>query len=332
MNNEILEILKRPYSVDPQQVEKLELLITDYPYFQPLYFVLLKYYKTKNYFKYTNLLNRCILHISNRKLLYIFLNSEQDTYFAEPSPGQKLATDKTDDESQKQTSIEYDKQSSTTNTDETLFTSRRDKNTLQEAIAETVLANTTAEIDNKLEKTLLPEINFELDENFEIIKPSDDDISTFSFIQTEEKKENVIINEPIIELESEQVNEEITKKVKDIQPINIEPEDDTKTDKAANPNYIKAKEQISIIDKFLEELPNIKPTPVNTSAVQEDISQASVVEHEDFMTETLAKIFIKQGNYDKAIEIYKKLILKFPEKNAYFASQINELENLKNNQ
>jgi len=49
---------------------------------------------------------------------------------------------------------------------------------------------------------------------------------------------------------------------------------------------------------------------------------------EDCFTETLAKIYIKQQRYSKALEIIKKLSLKYPKKNAYFADQIRFLEKL----
>ena len=51
-------------------------------------------------------------------------------------------------------------------------------------------------------------------------------------------------------------------------------------------------------------------------------------EDEDYFTETLAKIYIKQGRYTKAMEIIRRLSLKYPKKNRYFADQIRFLEKL----
>ncbi|NDV81120.1 tetratricopeptide repeat protein [Bacteroides sp. 51] len=51
-------------------------------------------------------------------------------------------------------------------------------------------------------------------------------------------------------------------------------------------------------------------------------------EEDTYFTETLAKIYIKQRRYSKALEIIKKLSLKYPKKNVYFADQIRFLEKL----
>ena len=85
----------------------------------------------------------------------------------------------------------------------------------------------------------------------------------------------------------------------------------------------------SLIEKFI--LTNPKIVPNSGPADHNDISTDSVKEHESFFTDTLAKIYIKQGHYAKAILAYEKLSLKYPEKSTYFAGQILEIKKLLNN-
>jgi hypothetical protein len=49
------------------------------------------------------------------------------------------------------------------------------------------------------------------------------------------------------------------------------------------------------------------------------------------MTETLARIYVEQKNYDKAIQSYKILSLKYPEKSGFFADQIKAVKQLQEN-
>jgi len=49
---------------------------------------------------------------------------------------------------------------------------------------------------------------------------------------------------------------------------------------------------------------------------------------EEYFTETLARIYIKQGRYQKALDIIHRLSSNYPEKNVYFADQIRFLEKL----
>lgn len=67
-------------------------------------------------------------------------------------------------------------------------------------------------------------------------------------------------------------------------------------------------------------------------AANEDLSVKALQESDDLMTETLANIYIRQKHFSKAMEIFERLRLKYPEKNIYFARRIKELEELINNQ
>lgn len=80
-----------------------------------------------------------------------------------------------------------------------------------------------------------------------------------------------------------------------------------------------------LVDKFIQEQPRIQQNkagffnPIN-------MAKKSVQDSDEFITETLAKIYVKQGNISKGIRAYQKLSLKFPEKNVYFAALIEELK------
>lgn len=86
--------------------------------------------------------------------------------------------------------------------------------------------------------------------------------------------------------------------------------------------------QNAIIDNFLMKDPGlIRTTKSQLEALgkQEDLSVGSAKLEKGIVTESYAKILTMQGRKDKAVEIYEKLILKFPEKKIYFVSKIQEL-------
>ena len=81
-----------------------------------------------------------------------------------------------------------------------------------------------------------------------------------------------------------------------------------------------------LIDQFIKTDPRISPVgeqdPEPAVLPSEPVKPAT----DSVFTESLAKIYIKQGQYAKAIRIFEKLNLKYPEKSAYFADQIASLQ------
>lgn len=79
-------------------------------------------------------------------------------------------------------------------------------------------------------------------------------------------------------------------------------------------------------------LNNYMERPHERIALQEEIEytpeEAEETEENDYLTGTLAKIYIKQGKYEKAIEIIRRLNAHNPKKNLYFADQIRFLQKL----
>jgi len=90
-----------------------------------------------------------------------------------------------------------------------------------------------------------------------------------------------------------------------------------------NPKPVKAK--IDIIDDFIKNEPSIS-RPKAEFYDPADKARESVVDNENIVSETLANIFYDQGHLQKAIKIYQKLSLKFPEKSSYFAALIKKAE------
>ena len=83
-----------------------------------------------------------------------------------------------------------------------------------------------------------------------------------------------------------------------------------------------------MIERFIKTEPRIVPKE-NAFDQSLDLSAESTADTE-FMTETLAEIYVRQKKYDKAIAMFQKLSLKFPQKSIYFATRISDVNNIVN--
>ena len=88
------------------------------------------------------------------------------------------------------------------------------------------------------------------------------------------------------------------------------------------------KRKLDLIDRFIENNPKITPMAKDTAvSVVEVISEDT----SHLMTETLARVYLEQKKYSKAIQAYEILILKYPEKSSLFANRISDIKILQQN-
>jgi tetratricopeptide (TPR) repeat protein len=84
-----------------------------------------------------------------------------------------------------------------------------------------------------------------------------------------------------------------------------------------------------LIDKFIEASPKIPP--VRKEEESKVFLEPSSENNSYIMTETLARVYLEQNKYEKAIQAYEILILKYPEKSSFFANRISDIKILQHN-
>lgn len=126
----------------------------------------------------------------------------------------------------------------------------------------------------------------------------------------------------------------------------IQPEEPTRP--ATNPDHLAAIDYVAyleqqqakqpesnrttqpLIDSFLNKTP--EELTIKANEQEPPLMEVPDEEEGEYFTETLAKIYIRQGKFEKALEIIQQLYLNYPKKSRYFADQIRFLEKLiKNN-
>jgi len=229
--------------------------------------------------------------------------------------------------------------------------------TTEEQAVTQVASNNDVELTiNTTAETIKPEKGIaELEKNYlqeAAIAATEIDLANTTIPDTEEKnsaaieESDFILNMSATEVENERVEElnhldeaedvnnqtephtftEWLKLLPKLTTTIINKEQETFNEKPEIQSLKKSKK--ALIDKFLKEEPRIKPkaeffNPAN-------VAKQSIADDITFVSETLAKIYLQQENYNKALEAYENLRLKYPEKRLYFATQIKQIRKLIN--
>jgi hypothetical protein len=108
----------------------------------------------------------------------------------------------------------------------------------------------------------------------------------------------------------------------DFEHLKEQPEKKKRTEKRSSAD---------LIDRFIREEPKITTPPKSEFFDPVDYANRSLEDKEEIVSETLAKTYLSQGNFNKAIQIYRKLSLEYPEKSSFFAAQIEKIKKSQTN-
>jgi hypothetical protein len=301
---DFLNMITGTYPVNRQMLSEVYDLIEIFPYFQSAHMLLLKGLQNCGDVKFENQLRNSAIHIADREVLYYLFNTKISPVVEQPEKKTDIsATEDLDYETQ-QVVIE-----SATNSERLISEFEEGSGDAKTDAHQDSLLNThvhsiliSTEADNNETAGMMLMNDVEPPQNDDKIVFMDPGIlipETGDLLELDIDETGQDFAEDIIESPAQFKNEEINSK---------------------------KQLQAELIDKFIVTNPRIEPNKDKSDSPAEDISQPFVEERGGFFTETLARIYVNQGYYSKAIDIYEKLSLKFPEKSSYFASQIEKVK------
>ncbi|MFS4483821.1 hypothetical protein ACKGJY_12440 [Hyunsoonleella sp. 2307UL5-6] len=308
-SHDFTSLLQNPQQINAQKTEALKSVIKDYPYFQSAKALYLKGLKQQESHTYNQTLKITAAHTTDRSILFDYITSK---IFAQNEISKSIKQN-----------IVYLNDINVNVNDISINKSLKIDDNLKQQIKDT-----SGVLDPELFQPKNPSevktINFKLDESDTIEQTTED-------TKTQEASAEGILNlgKPLEfnRRETHSFNEWL--KLTRLKPIKredkLELNSTIEIENTAIQSSSKPK-QNEIIDKFIAKNPKIPP--VKSSSGKGNVAKVKIKQPEALMTETLARIYLEQKNYKKAIQSYKILSLKYPEKSSFFANQIKAIEQL----
>ncbi|MBT8300755.1 MAG: hypothetical protein KJO63_05450 [Maribacter sp.] len=280
--------------VTPIQTKQLEDVLEEYPYFQAARALQLKGLRNLNSFKYNNALKKTAAYSTDRDVLFDFITSDDflQNSIANTISGKTLLI-KNESPSEELVKVKKPKP---------IIEKSKDKPLPQD------VDDADQILDPKLFKSKDPEVD-------EAIKAA-----------KEKAKKELEIGKPLPFTKHEKHSFSEWLQLTALKTIDREPKksdtNETAEDDIDFPleKEVLKKKKFELIDKFIENNPKIVPTGKSTSKV--DMTGSIKFDKDELMTETLAKVYLEQKKYKKAIQAYKILSLKYPEESGFFADRI----------
>lgn len=324
IEKDILKYIESPALLKQANIGDLKKLVGKYPFYSTAHILLLKSLKDQNSPDFEDQLYHSSVYISDRELLLNFLNTD----FIDIKPETKVESETKVEAEIIQETESIEKESNQNKILKNKNVRRKINDTFEgmgENISETIMSQLKiSKLKDKDKLEYSPEIYFIEEErtgenNFITIEAKPD--SDFEEKSGNNDTESLLIvdnEEPFELIESEEIQTE--KQSNNSNGFDIS--------KYADEEIIN--NDNDLISKFIQNNPRIEVK--EPQGENHDISEQSVKENSDLLSETLIKVYIKQNLFEKAIQSYQKLSLKFPEKSTYFASQIKILEEKINKQ
>lgn len=288
--SDFIHILQNSNTIlSPNQTRELEGIIEEYSYFQAARALHLKGLKNLDSYKYNSALKVTAAYTADRDVLFDYITSKE---FIQNNIADAIA-------------------------------GRGAKLEDQEAVSEEIQPNPNAA--SMLSESSEPALPQNLTDAEQILNPalfesrtSEKEVEK----DTEQKKEadsDLNLGKPI----------PFTKKEKhsftewlQLTSHTDEPQDTIEVDAMEE---LERKKKFELLDKFIENNPKIVPKETNPKV---NIKESTKIDKNELMTETLAKVYLEQKKYKKAIQAFKILSLKYPEKSGFFADQIQAVKKL----
>jgi len=287
-------LLANPQKITSEDLTALDLLIKEYPYFQSARALQLKGLKNQDSFLYNDALKLTAAHTTDRDILFEYITSEK---FIQNEISQTILQHDASVDEIKVVAENVSEQISLEINKQLKAEMQRAEDILNPELFQRKVASVTTLVEKKEEK---PKEILQTDKPLQFTKND-----THSF--------------------SEWLKLTKAKPIERSEGDSEEKDDETQIDKRDR--------KFELIDKFIQERPKIIPPKIEKKESipdKDNLTKPYTQPSDSLMTETLAKVYLQQKNYKKAIQAYKILILKNPEKSGFFADQIRAIEKLIN--